>query len=145
MILSEQIHIFSCFALFGLIWLIQLVHYPAYYYIDKSQFISYQKFHTHSITFLVGPLMIAEIATAIHLLITMPNLGFTVNLLSIGLIWLSTFFLSVPAHNQLGLGHSEKMIRKLILTNWIRTLIWSLRSLSWLWISTHKGLLQGIS
>ncbi|MBU3984539.1 MAG: hypothetical protein KJ985_13980, partial [Proteobacteria bacterium] len=43
------------------------------------------------------------------------------------LIWLATFSLSVPCHRQLqNHGKVLSTINRLVVTNWIRTLLWSL-------------------
>jgi hypothetical protein len=44
-------------------------------------------------------------------------------------IWISTFTLSVPCHKKLSLGKDSKTIDQLVKTNWIRTILWSLKSL----------------
>jgi len=140
MIFNQQIHLFSCFAMCGLIWLIQLIHYPAYHYIDAAKFSDYQRFHTVTITFLVGPLMTVELITALLLLADNPkSWGLIINLGSVGAIWLATLLLSVPAHNKLAFGYSYEVVQNLVHTNWIRTLIWSARSAVWIWILTVKG------
>ena len=44
-------------------------------------------------------------------------------------IWASTFFLSVPCHEKLARdGFTEETVRKLIISNWMRTLVWTGRS-----------------
>jgi hypothetical protein len=42
-------------------------------------------------------------------------------------IWLSTFALQVPAHEKLILKKDDQQIQKLVKTNWIRTILWSLK------------------
>jgi len=44
-------------------------------------------------------------------------------------IWLSTFLLQVPQHTALGAGFDIVAHRTLVLTNWLRTGAWTLRSL----------------
>jgi hypothetical protein len=44
------------------------------------------------------------------------------------LIWSSTLFLSIPYHNILSAGFSSEAAQKLVLTNWPRTVLWSVRS-----------------
>jgi hypothetical protein len=44
-------------------------------------------------------------------------------------IWLSTALLQVPCHNRLMEGFDEVIYRKLVNTNWIRTVFWSARGL----------------
>ena len=43
--------------------------------------------------------------------------------------WSSTFLLQVPIHNRLRSGKKEVLIRRLVATNWIRTIAWCLKSL----------------
>lgn len=50
------------------------------------------------------------------------------------LLWASTFLLQVPLHQQLEKGFHQKTWKRLVLTNWIRTAIWSARSLLMAWI-----------
>jgi hypothetical protein len=44
------------------------------------------------------------------------------------IIWLSTFALQVPIHNNLKAGKDDKRIQRLVATNWIRTAAWSLKT-----------------
>ena len=46
----------------------------------------------------------------------------------VGVIWLSTALLQVPLHNTLAAGFDADVHRRLVATNWIRTVAWSLRS-----------------
>ncbi len=122
-------HIFSCFFMTGLIWLVQLIHYPSYKYINPTQFSSYQNFHTTTITFIVGPIMALEIFSGMAILFDQKlNTLSSVNFVGLILIWLATAFFSVPLHGKLSLGYDQSTIQSLILTNWIRTVLWTLRS-----------------
>jgi hypothetical protein len=128
--LSFKIQLFCCFYLAGLIWTIQAVHYPAYHFIDISKFSEYQQFHTKWITPVVAPFMIIELLTAITLVISSKNNNFWIlNLVGVLILWLVTFLLSVPSHNRLISSYDFKTTQFLILTNWLRTLFWSLRSM----------------
>lgn len=50
-------------------------------------------------------------------------------LLLVILLWLTTFFISVPCHSQLSEGKDDRVIERLIGTNWIRTFLWSFKGL----------------
>jgi hypothetical protein len=115
----------------GLIWLVQLVHYPAYRYMNIDSFKSYQNFHTATITFIVGPVMVVEIFTGLALLLQQKfNFSSSINFLGLILIWIVTAVWSVPKHSQLALeGYNPLVIESLISTNWARTLLWTARSL----------------
>jgi hypothetical protein len=124
------LHAFSCFFMTGLIWLVQLIHYPSYKYIDPSKFQAYQNFHTTTITFIVGPVMVLEIFTGMSILFDQKlNALSSANFIGLILIWLATAFFSVPLHGKLSLGYDAGTIQSLISTNWIRTFFWTLRSL----------------
>ncbi len=116
----------------GLIWTIQLVHYPSMRYIPKDKFPEYHNFHSTRISILAMPLMLAELVTSIMLWYQNLNNAiqtvFLINLIIVVLIWLSTFLIQVPLHNALSKEKNTEKLSKLILSNWIRTLLWSTRS-----------------
>lgn len=129
-------NIFCSFALFGLIWCVQLVHYPFFLRADKINFVEHIGFHKHRISIIVIPLMTIELGTSGILAFQFPQFtgwnifGFAVVIL----IWLVTFFVQVPLHDHLSDGYDESAVQKLIKTNWIRTLLWSAKSFSSLYI-----------
>ena len=48
--------------LVGLIWTIQLVHYPLFDGVGAEGFAAYERRHAAAITWLVAPLMLGELA-----------------------------------------------------------------------------------
>ena len=56
------------------------------------------------------------------------NSVFLINILGIIVVGLSTFFVSVPIHSELMLSRSSEQIIRLVKTNWLRTIVWSIRS-----------------
>ena len=131
-----KIAFLSCFifTLFntGLIWTIQLVHYPGFLHIGSDTYKAYQEFHMRAITLLVGPSMLAELAATV--LITMAlyhspyRLLIILSALVLIFIWLHTAFLASPLHGKLLNGFQPELIRKLVDINWWRTIAWSIRS-----------------
>jgi len=125
----------------GLIWVIQLVHYPGFGYVDKSNFTSFTHFHNSRITLIVLPVMVAELCSAVFLCWQVRwggvdasdavNFYLDLNLIGVACIWAVTFFASVPAHERLGKAKDPKALKCLVATNWLRTGLWSLRSISW--------------
>jgi hypothetical protein len=111
------------------IWIIQLIHYPAFIYIDHTRWTDFHRLHTRGITPLVAPLMLIELALSIVWVyqditpFSLTNLAFVLGL------WLSTFIIQVPIHDQLVSIKDEKLIQKLIKTNWIRTILWTAKTL----------------
>ena len=117
----------------GLIWTIQLVHYPSMRFIPKERFVEYHNFHSIRISFLAVPLMVAELGTSLILFYQNYNNAiqtiFLINLVIVALIWLSTFLIQVPLHNALSKEKQSEKLSKLICTNWIRTILWTARSI----------------
>ena len=124
------LNVISAFFLTGVIWTIQIVHYPSFHYIDKLSFVNFHQFHERRISIIVMPLMILELISSVALYFNdMSNHTFLLNLIIVGLIWCSTFFIQVPIHNILSQKKDNRMIEKLVNTNWIRTFLWSMRML----------------
>jgi hypothetical protein len=76
--------------------------------------------------------MPVEAVTAVLLLYFTPA-GVQESLLVVGAIlllpiWLSTALLQVPAHRRLSAGYDDRAASKLVTTNWLRTSLWSVRS-----------------
>lgn len=118
----------------GVIWVVQLVHYPAFIYVEDDKFTHFERFHSQRISFIVMPLMIIELVTAAIILYNATTSGDRIfwgcNLMAIVAIWLSTFALSVPCHTRLSRGFDAKVIGKLVATNIPRTCLWTSKSLA---------------
>lgn len=117
----------------GVIWIVQVVHYPLFAKVGPDLFRSYHADHNVLITYIVLPAMLIEAGTAALMIINRPG-GISATEAWIGLFlviiaWGATFFLSVPQHGRLAPGFDAEAHRLLVQTNWIRTIAWSLRSL----------------
>ncbi len=122
------IQVFVSLVLLGLIWTIQLVHYPSFHYVEESHFVSFEAHHTFSVSLIVLPLMIIELITAFIIYFEDSSMLLALNLLCLIMIWTATFTLSVPCHKVLSKTKSAAAIDKLVKTNWIRTILWSIKS-----------------
>jgi len=126
------IHAAATWAMTGLIWFIQLVHYPAYRQVRPGDFASFQLRSPARTGMIVGPLMFTEIGTAAWLLWQQPA-GVAPGWLWMGaaliaVCWASTVLLQVPIHLRLTLKRDDKTVERLIRTNWLRTIAWSIRA-----------------
>ena len=136
------LQITSCAMMTGLIWTIQVLHYPTFTYVSENQFQKFHGFHTKNISLIVLPMMTLELVTALALVIFNPDsLILCVNFFLLILIWLCTFFVSVRFHNVLVKGKNIKTLDRLILMNWFRTLLWSARLclLLYVFLSAFEG------
>ena len=124
-------HVGATLYLVGLIWIMQNLVYPAMGYVGENGYAAYHNLHTSRITPVVAPVMIIELLTAIYFVYA-PLDGIDYRYFWFGLalvlvIWVSTFFVQVPLHEKLAQGFDAEIQNKLVLTNWIRTIAWSLR------------------
>lgn len=125
-----KIHLLFSLYMLGLIWFVQIVHYPLFAKIKAENFVGYEQQHTHKTSFITAPPMLVELATAILLLyLNFGDLLHWINTIGVIGLWASTFFIQVPLHQKLSQNHDTKAIQKLVRSNWIRTIIWTLRGL----------------
>ena len=129
MTVAFTIQYISCLFLCGLIWIVQLVHYPAFKYVDSSNFVKFEKFHTQKISLIVIPVMLLELVTAVQLVFMDSSLFWKLNFVLALSIWIVTFIYSAPCHVKLSKGKNEKIIDLLIKTNWLRTFLWSFKAM----------------
>lgn len=127
-----QLHFFATLLMTGVIWFVQLVHYPSFRFIDKGVGIEAAQFHQRRTGILVIPLMLVEIGTAILLMgsswIMLYGNYLWVNLGLLFAIWGITFLRMVPLHSKLAKEMDDRVINSLISTNWIRTILWTVRA-----------------
>lgn len=127
------IHLAATLFMTGVIWFVQVVHYPLFASVGEDAFPAYQEHHVRRTGWVVGPPMLLEAMTAAALLVD-PHPDFPLtwayaNTALLGVVWISTWLGQVPQHNRLLGGFLPPVHRKLVAGNWIRTVAWSLRSL----------------
>jgi hypothetical protein len=125
----------ATFAMAGVIWLVQLVQYPGFARVGAAEFGAFHRHHCQSIGFVVGPLMVLELLTALLLAAAgEPPWFWRVMLGALLSIWLSTALLQGPLHGRLTReGPRPELIRALVRGNWLRTILWSARSAGLVW------------
>jgi uncharacterized membrane protein len=126
------IHCIATVYMTGLIWFVQIVHYPLHGFVGAQNFKTYQLQHVKLTGPVVAPVMIVEAIGAVLLVANPPQLlpveSVWAGLLLLVVIWGSTALLQVPLHNNLVTGFDSAGHQKLVKSNWIRTISWSLRS-----------------
>jgi hypothetical protein len=127
------VHAAATIFMTGLIWFVQVVHYPLFAAVGRDHFPAYEGAHTQLVSLVVIPAMLTELLTAVLLVIAggqSVRLGESLGgLVLLAVVWGSTFFLQVPRHTELAGGFDEAAHRALVTTNWVRTIGWSLRGL----------------
>jgi hypothetical protein len=124
-------HLAATLVMTGVIWFVQVVHYPLMAAVGSDHFRSYHARHTQWTGFVVVPPMVLEAATAG--LLVWPGCAAVGRpaawggLALVVLVWASTFTLQVPCHQRLARGFDARVHRRLVRSNWLRTAAWSLR------------------
>ena len=113
----------------GLILVTQIVSYPLFLKVEVDNFSIFHDDYVSRISFIAVPVMLGElfISTLVYYYFN-TFFGFMI-LLSIILIFISTFIIQVPLHNKLRLANNRKHMIKLVDTNWIRTFLWFVKSI----------------
>lgn len=113
----------------GVLWVMQLVHYPLLALVPDEAFVAYEDQHRRRISLIVGPAMAIELVTAVALVLVRPEsvpLGLLVAGVALLVVVLATTaFVSAPLHVRLAAGKDPALIDRLVATNWIRTAGWS--------------------
>lgn len=132
------VNLVSTLFMVGLIWMVQIVHYPLFDDVGDSNYERYQQRHQKNITYIVGPVMLVELVTATMLIFySIEGVSKTLVYTGIGLvvlIWFSTAFLQVPCHEKLVKGFDPSAYRWLVYSNWIRTWAWTARGALVTWM-----------
>ena len=135
------LHVLATLAMLGAIWIVQVVHYPLFAGVGEAGWSAYEAGHQSRITFVVGPLMVLELATAVWLVIDRPEAlpvwSVVLGAALVGAIWASTAFVQVPLHAALGGSFDGDAHARLVATNWLRTAAWTARSGLVLWMAAR--------
>lgn len=124
-------HAFPTVALVGLIWFVQVVHYPLFALVGERDYARYAAAHVRRTTWVVAPLMLTEFGCAVALALSppAPELAWltTTGFVLLVVVWVSTALLQVPCHRRLERELDREVVARLVATNWIRTLAWTAR------------------
>ena len=77
--------------------------------------------------FIVGPIMTIEFLSTVILFYRNINFYFFIQFGLVSLIWILTFFLIVPIHNELENLFQNKLNKKLLKLNGLRTSLWIIK------------------
>lgn len=127
----------------GLIWFVQIVHYPLHADVPEETFQTYQEKHVSYTSYVVVVPMLVEAITAVILVLYPPIPGtrflWILALVLEVIIFLSTYTLQTPKHFSLLKERDPEKIDALVKTNWIRTISWSGRGIIWIYFILHNS------
>lgn len=129
------VHYLATLIMTGAIWLAQLSTYPLLAYVGRRHFIQYEHEHVRRISTIAWTMIYLELVTGLMLLFA-PRTLLPVPVTVTGgalilLIWSATWLVQYPIHKRLERGFDKALYRRLVRTNWIRTVAWTLLTLIW--------------
>lgn len=132
--LVPVVHAGATWFMVGLIWFVQVVHYPLMGVVPADGFAAFARHHQRQTTWIVGPVMLIEVSSALLLVWLLPGEIADTQMKWVGLgllvlIWVSTFAVQVPLHERLASGFDGAVWRRLVATNWLRTIAWTARGI----------------
>ncbi len=132
------LHFAAALFMTGLVWFVQVVHYPLMHRVGSGVFSRYEAEHTRRTSPVVAPMMLFELGSGIWLVLSPPPgvdvLLLLINVAVLAVIWGSTIVLQKPLHRDLEQGFAADVLDRLVSTNWIRTVSWSLRAVLLLFV-----------
>ncbi len=127
------IHAAATWFMVGLIWFVQVVHYPLFAAVPADGSVAYAIAHQRRTTWVVAPVMLLELVSSVALTMiphrTEHALAPWVGLGLLSVVWVSTFAVQVPLHARLAKAPDAPSCRLLVVTNFVRTGAWSLRGI----------------
>jgi hypothetical protein len=115
------------FGLCILIWMVQLIVYPSFLFFSDNNLFTWHKTYTKAIALIVIPLMLGQLGIAIYQVFLVQNTYTLTSIVLVVFLWGITLLKFAPMHQQISEGNThEKLLKKLVQNNWIRTLIWTI-------------------
>lgn len=114
----------------GVIWMVQVVVYPAFRLVAAADWHAYHDAHSRRITFVVAPAMLVELGTSVALIAGrapsgvpgwQPWVALAATLVAVGM----TGAVHSPDHGRLGRGYDDRLVDRQIGLGWIRTAAWT--------------------
>ncbi len=125
------VHLAATLFMVGVIWFVQVVHYPLFAGVGRDGWVGYAGLHVRRTGWVVGPPMLVEAVSAVGLVFvrpaTIPPGWVWLGLLLLAVVWLSTSLVQVPRHRRLEHGFDAGAARSLVVSNWVRTTGWTVR------------------
>lgn len=124
-------NLISTLLIAGILWFVQLVHYPLFNEMPAKNMVNYGYYHMQKISGIINLLFIIDFITIVFLLLLVnSDLSATLMLINISIflfIVILTRITFLPIYQQISKNPNSILITKLINLNWIRTLVWSLK------------------
>lgn len=125
------IHAAATWFMVGLIWMVQVVHYPLFAAVGAGRFREYEHSHTKRMgALLIAPATIEIISGALLVFFKPSQLALAHVVVAgafLAAIWVVTALVQYPLHRRLMTGFEPTLVQRLVATNWWRTVGWTIR------------------
>jgi hypothetical protein len=124
------VHVAVTLVMVGFIWTIQLVQYPIMAHVPAEGFVAFERAHQRKVVAFLAVFGLAEVVTAGWLFLDpsgLPRVPLGAAGMLLVVIWVSTGFYFAPLHGRLAEGFDVRLHRRLVVTNWLRTALWTAR------------------
>lgn len=127
----------GCGFMAGLVVFVDVVHYPAFHFIDKNRGKEFHSFHSRYTGLVVGgPMLLEAVTGALMPFIAMAagssallQLGAWLTFALLVAIWAETGLRVIPKHRNIGINglHNPAHVVSLVRANRLRTIMWCIR------------------
>ena len=126
-------------AMCGVIWFVQVVHYPLFARADGPASAGYALENQRRTGSVVIPFMLVEGLTAAWIAwrppVGVPRAVAIAGVALVVALWLSTALVQMPLHGRLAAeGHAPAVVARLVRSNWLRTALWTTRAALSVWM-----------
>jgi hypothetical protein len=109
----------------GVIWFVQLVHYPLFALVGRDGWAVYHAAHSARTAWVVVAPMVVGLVSSGWLAVERGDALAWAGLVLALAEWGLTFLVAVPDHARLAGGWAPDVARRLVALNWLRTAAWS--------------------
>ena len=123
----EFLQLLIDFGLFQLVWLVQLVIYPVFFYMEEDVLKEWNKVFKRRFLLLGLPLMMAQLVLVVYNLIMNNNQIYFISALLVALAFMITFLKILPINGQIAKSKDSMSLRReLMKANKIRVVAWTM-------------------
>ena len=127
------VHVAATWAMVGFSWTIQILQYPLLAAVPADAFPGFEAEHQRRVVAVLAIFGPVEVVMAALVFLTVPQvpawLSLSSGLLLAG-IWVATGVYYAPIHGRLSSGFDRVLHRRLVTTNWLRTIAWTVRGVA---------------
>ncbi|MCB1325752.1 MAG: hypothetical protein H7A21_13495 [Spirochaetales bacterium] len=137
------LHLAATLYMTGLIFFVQIVHYPLFEEVSEINFARFEARHRFRTTIAVLPMAFEFLSTPLLFFVSVPGWIAVCLTALIVLNWVWTALVMVPGHRRLARARDEREIRRLVRNNAVRVVAWLARSVVLLILLGDGRLLPG--